>query len=98
MAEAIIQYAGVKESELENVELLDQTLAGLEFQLEIRGLGKYWMEIFEAVVRSNFSTNLHHRIPSKSRLARLNDRNSLVTDRFELFICGREYEWIFRAQ
>ena len=94
MAEAIIQYAGVKESELENVELLDQTLIGLGVSTENTwGLGKYWMEIFEAVVEKQLlqPTYITEYPAEVSPLARLNDRNSFVTDRFELFICGREY-------
>ena len=56
MAEAIIQYAGVKESELENVELLDQTLAGQEFQLRIRGVSVSTGWRFSRLSsRSNFS-------------------------------------------
>ena len=94
MAESIVQYAGVKESELENVEVLDQTLARLGVSTEDAwGLGKYWMEIFEAVVEKQLlqPTYITEYPAEVSPLARLNDRNSFVTDRFELFICGREY-------
>ena len=94
MAEAIIQYAGVKESELENVELLDQTLAELGVSTgDTWGLGRYWMEIFEAIVEKQLlqPTYITEYPAEVSPLARLNDRNSFVTDRFELFICGREY-------
>ena len=94
MAEAIIKYAGVKESELENVEMLDQTLARLGVSTEDAwGLGKYWMEIFEAVVEKQLlqPTYITEYPAEVSPLARLNDRNPFVTDRFELFICGREY-------
>ena len=94
MAESIIQYAGVKESELDNVEMLDQTLAKLGVSTEDTwGVGKYWMEIFEAVVEKQLlqPTYITEYPAEVSPLARLNDRNSFVTDRFELFICGREY-------
>ena len=77
-----------------NVQIDQKKAADLGVSTEDTwGLGKYWMEIFEAVVEKQLlqPTYITEYPAEVSPLARLNDRNSFVTDRFELFICGREY-------
>ena len=56
------------------------------------GLGKILMELFEETVESNLSdpTFITEYPAEVSPLARRNDHNEFITDRFELFIGGRE--------
>lgn len=56
------------------------------------GLGKIQIEIFEATVEEKLSqpTFITEYPTEVSPLARRNDDNSFITDRFELFIGGRE--------
>jgi lysyl-tRNA synthetase class 2 len=56
------------------------------------GLGKLHIEIFEATVEEKLTqpTFITEYPTEVSPLARLNDDNPFITDRFELFIGGRE--------
>ena len=56
------------------------------------GLGKIQIEIFEATVEEKLiqPTFVTEYPTEVSPLARRNDQNSFITDRFELFIGGRE--------
>ena len=56
------------------------------------GLGKILMELFEETVESNLSdpTFITEYPAEVSPLARCNDHDEFITDRFELFIGGRE--------
>jgi lysyl-tRNA synthetase class 2 len=56
------------------------------------GLGKVQLEIFEKTVEHNLinPTFITEYPAEVSPLARRNDQNSFVTDRFEMFIAGRE--------
>ena len=56
------------------------------------GLGKLQLEMFEARVEDALErpTFITHYPAEVSPLSRRNDENPLVTDRFELFIGGRE--------
>ena len=56
------------------------------------GLGKIQTEIFEATVEENLNdpTFITHYPTEVSPLSRLNDDDPFVTDRFELFVGGRE--------
>jgi lysyl-tRNA synthetase class 2 len=56
------------------------------------GIGKIQMEIFEATVEEKLiqPTFITEYPTEVSPLARLNDDNPFITDRFELFIGGRE--------
>jgi len=56
------------------------------------GLGKILMELFEETVESNLSdpTFITEYPAEVSPLARRNDHDEFITDRFELFIGGRE--------
>ena len=80
----------------EDVDDLSRTRAvakGLEIPLKDSwGLGKVQLEIFEKTVEHRLShpTFITEFPTEVSPLARRNDANPLVTDRFELFIGGRE--------
>jgi lysyl-tRNA synthetase class 2 len=92
--EAIIKYQPKI-----NIEDLNQIETAIEvaksFNIDINknwGLGRIQMEIFEEVaeeqlIQPTFITEYPVEV---SPLARVNDDNSHVTDRFELFIAGRE--------
>jgi lysyl-tRNA synthetase class 2 len=56
------------------------------------GLGKVQIEIFEKTVEDRLDepTFITEYPTEVSPLARRNDRNPHVTDRFEFFVCGRE--------
>ncbi|MCY4214360.1 MAG: lysine--tRNA ligase, partial [Gammaproteobacteria bacterium] len=56
------------------------------------GLGKLQMALFEAEIEGRLAepTFITEHPAEVSPLSRRNDRNPLVADRFELFICGRE--------
>ena len=72
---------------------IDQTAKQLKVKLKDDwGLGKKQMEIFEQTVEKRLiQPTFITQYPAKvSPLARRNDDNPLVTDRFELFIAGRE--------
>ena len=94
MAESLVRFGGVKEAAVDNAtdlrELLQQQ--GVEVKDEW-GLGKLQMELFEARVEAKLEqpTYITEYPAEVSPLARRNDDNPQITDRFELFICGREY-------
>lgn len=101
MAEAILHHypdadANVindAENNLEGLKALAKTLHIKEPEVDgIWGPGKYLCEIFEAVAEENliqptFITAYPWEV---SPLARRNDENGFVTDRFEFFVGGRE--------
>jgi lysyl-tRNA synthetase class 2 len=94
MKESILQYnPDVKPEQLETLEaaraLADQL--GVRWE-ESYGLGKVMTEIFEATVEERLMdpTFITEYPAEVSPLARRNDENPFVTDRFELFIGGRE--------
>ena len=94
MAESIIRVGGVAESSVDNVDHLRGVL--LEKQIAVEdhwGLGRLQMEVFEALVEGRLEqpTYITEYPAEVSPLARRNDHNPDVTDRFELFIGGREY-------
>ncbi len=94
MAEAIARVGGVAESSIGNVDHLRGVL--LEKQIAVEdhwGLGRLQMEVFEALVEGRLEqpTYITEYPAEVSPLARRNDHNPDVTDRFELFIGGREY-------
>lgn len=66
-----------------------------KMRIELRddfGLGKIQIEIFEKTVETKLiqPTFITQYPTETSPLARMNDHNSMITDRFELFIVGRE--------
>lgn len=101
MSEAILQHypeadANVindPENNLDGLKALAKTLHIKEPEVDgIWGPGKYLCEIFEAVAEENliqptFITAYPWEV---SPLARRNDDNPFITDRFEFFVGGRE--------
>lgn len=78
---------------IESLEAAKETAKKLDIPLkESYGLGKVQLEIFEKTVEHNLiEPTFVIAYPAEvSPLARRNDANPFVTDRFELFIAGRE--------
>jgi lysyl-tRNA synthetase class 2 len=93
MAESIVRYAGLSQSEVEDAERLGSLLRGMNLRVEEGwGLGRLQMEAFDARVEEqlNAPTFITHYPAEVSPLSRRNDDDPHVTDRFELFISGRE--------
>ena len=94
MAESLARFGGVAESSLDNVDHLRGVLVEKQIAVEDHwGLGKLQMEVFDAIVEGRLEqpTYITEYPTEVSPLARRNDHNPDVTDRFELFIGGREY-------
>ena len=94
MAEAIAKY-NPKHSlaDLSNLDYLRKVLAA--FQVEVfptDGLGLLQLKLFEQIAEAKLiqPTFIVAHPTDVSPLARSNDANPAVTDRFELFITGRE--------
>ncbi len=94
MLESILQYnPSLKEADLLTLDAAKSTAEKLDIPVkENYGLGKIQLEIFEKTVehrllQPTFITDYPAEV---SPLARCNDQNPFVTDRFELFIAGRE--------
>jgi lysyl-tRNA synthetase class 2 len=94
VVESIIHYnADIAAEDIATLESATRTAGKLGIQIKPTwGLGKVQIEIFEATVehllkQPTFITEYPTEI---SPLARRNDHNPLVTDRFEFFIGGRE--------
>ncbi|UAA40045.1 lysine--tRNA ligase [Paraneptunicella aestuarii] len=91
--QADAQVVNDPENNLEGLRALAKTLHIKEPAVEgIWGPGKYLCEIFEAVAEENliqptFITAYPWEV---SPLARRNDENPFITDRFEFFVGGRE--------
>lgn len=93
MAESIVHYTGLSEGDVIREGALRDALVAMNVAVEAEwGLGKLQMEMFEARVEDRLlePTFITHYPAEVSPLARRNDENPLVTDRFELFIHGRE--------
>ncbi len=94
LLDAIVRYnPDIQRSDLENyqtVKVIAERL-GITVQ-EGYGLGKIQLEIFEKTVEHCLKdpTFITEYPTEVSPLARLNDENPEITDRFELFIGGRE--------
>jgi lysyl-tRNA synthetase class 2 len=94
MAESLVAMAQVDESQVDDEAYLRTRLTGLNVQCEdLWGVGKLQMELFEMQVEARLAqpTYITEYPAEVSPLARRSDHNSDVTDRFELFIGGREY-------
>ena len=94
MAESLARFGGVAEGSVDNVDHLRGVLKDKQVAVEDHwGLGKLQMETFEALVEGRLEqpTYITEYPAEVSPLARRNDHNPDVTDRFELFIGGREY-------
>lgn len=94
MVEAILHYK--PEISLDDLSSLERAQAvAKKFAIELSkgaGLGKAHLEIFEAVAEHHLlePTFITEHPAEISPLARRNDDNPFVTDRFEFFIAGRE--------
>ncbi len=91
--EALMRYCGFSGEELEdrNAVFIKAVEMGLELRKE-DSLGKLWMAIFDEVVENKlWGPVFVHKYPVEvSPLARRNEEDPTVTDRFELYICCRE--------
>jgi len=94
MKDAILQYnEGVTADQLETIEQATALAQSLKIHVkEGYGLGKIITEIFEETVEEKLMdpTFITEYPAEVSPLARRNDDNAFITDRFELFIGGRE--------
>ncbi len=80
-------------SDIDNIEAATKTARQLDIAIkESYGLGKIQVEIFEKTVETKLiqPTFITEYPAEVSPLARLNDDNPFVTDRFEMFVGGRE--------
>jgi lysyl-tRNA synthetase, class II len=83
----------VSEADLDDPERARAVATGLGIPLKgSYGLGKVWIEIFEKTVEDNLKqpTFITAYPTEVSPLARRNDEDPFVTDRFEFFVGGRE--------
>jgi lysyl-tRNA synthetase class 2 len=81
------------DADLWDPEFLRSACAALQIHTEKSwGPGKLLTELFEATVEARLvqPTFITHYPTEVSPLSRRNDLNPAVTDRFELFVCGRE--------
>lgn len=94
MEESLVRFGGVAEASASNESDLRDLLAkaGVDLQ-DDWGLGRLQMEMFEARVEAQLEqpTYITEYPAEVSPLARRNDENPAIADRFELFIGGREY-------
>ena len=94
LVEAITKYSKeFSEKDLHDKEYINKTLKNLGHELPNNsGLGAYQLALFEAVAEDHLwaPTYIVDYPIEVSPLARKSDENSNLTDRFELFIAGRE--------
>jgi lysyl-tRNA synthetase class 2 len=92
--ESILHFnPDLKLEDLSDIESAKKIALGLGIKLEDSyGLGKVQIEIFEKTVESKlFAPTFITEYPAEvSPLARRNDDNQFITDRFEFFMGGRE--------
>ena len=92
--ESILHFnPDLKSSDIDNLDTIRKTAERLGVPVEQGfGLGKIQVEIFEKTVEQRLHGPVFiHAFPKEvSPLARSNDEDSFLTDRFELFIGGRE--------
>lgn len=92
--QSILQFnPQLKAENINTLEEARKTAKQLEIPInESYGLGKLQVEIFEKTVEHQLiqPTFITEYPAETSPLARRNDKNSFITDRFELFIAGRE--------
>ncbi len=91
--DSILQYNPTLTVDDLNEDNAKKTAENLNIQVKDNwGLGKIQIEIFEATVEEKLSqpTFITEYPTEVSPLARRNDNNPFITDRFELFIGGRE--------
>jgi lysyl-tRNA synthetase class 2 len=94
LQEAVLQFnPQLKAADIESLEAARKAAAGLGIPLKDGyGVGKIQMEIFEKTVESRLKdpTFITAYPLEVSPLARRNSQDPSITDRFELFIGGRE--------
>ncbi|MCR4345857.1 MAG: lysine--tRNA ligase [Sulfuricaulis sp.] len=94
LKESILQFnSEVKESDLDSVDALRKIAARLEIPVKPGyGAGKLQLEIFEKTVEAKLKdpTFITSYPTEVSPLARRNDTDPTITDRFEFFVGGRE--------
>lgn len=94
MAEAVCQYTSISESQVHDEDALRDLLKARNITAEDAwGAGKLLSEVFEEEVEPRIEqpTYITEYPAEVSPLARRSNHNDAVTDRFELFIGGREY-------
>ncbi|MBT7335006.1 MAG: lysine--tRNA ligase [Gammaproteobacteria bacterium] len=94
MAESICRFTDLNEASIADEVALRDKLKDLNCSVEAHwGVGRLHSEIFEAVVEGSLlqPTYITEYPAEISPLARRSDHDNQVTDRFELFIGGREY-------
>lgn len=94
LRDSILQYnPKITAAQLDDIEQAKQLAEQLNIPLkETYGLGKIQLEIFEKTVEEKLMdpTFITEYPAEVSPLARRNDANSFITDRFEFFVGGRE--------
>ncbi|MGI9327655.1 MAG: lysine--tRNA ligase [Pseudomonadales bacterium] len=93
MAESLVRYGGWRESEIDSEDAMRAALTQANVAvMDSWGPGKLLNELFELRVEDKLKepTFITEYPAEVSPLARRNDRDSSVTDRFELFVGGRE--------
>lgn len=92
--QAVLKYnADIKASDLDDLEKIRQIAKNMDINvLESYGTGKIQIEIFEKTAEEQLKnpTFIMAYPTEVSPLARSNDEDPSVTDRFELFVGGRE--------
>ena len=93
MAQSLVEHTELGADDVNDAEKLRSAMGGANKVDASWGRGKLQMELFEARVEEKLTqpTFITEYPAEVSPLARRNDANPEVTDRFELFICGREY-------
>ena len=93
MTTAVATETGIREDDLMDEERLGEVARGMNIPVQPGwGWGRLLMEIFEARVEANLvqPTFITHYPAEVSPLARRNAEEPRLTDRFELFVAGRE--------
>jgi lysyl-tRNA synthetase class 2 len=93
LKESLLRFGELNDEDLNDYQKVRDYAKRLE--LEVKGdepLGKLYVEIFEAVVEPHLlqPTFITEYPIEDSPLARKNDRDPRVVDRFELYVFGRE--------
>lgn len=94
LTDSILQFnPTLTQQDIQSLDAAKRTAKALGIELKDNdGLGKVQVEIFEKTVEHQLKqpTFITEYPAETSPLARRNDNNPLITDRFELFIAGRE--------